>query len=104
MAGKKPLKIKLKFKTLYDAIMSGKVKPFKGKKDSYLDLTVWVNSEKDDYGRFGSVAVDSNYLANEDEKVYVGDVSTNPFADEVIEDTPQTVPATEEEAEDDLPF
>lgn len=99
----KPIKVKLKFRTLYNAITAGDVKPFKGEKDSYLDLLVWVNSEKDEYGRYGSVSVDSAYLGDESKKVYVGDVKSNPNATDLEAPAPkQEAPQTEDT--DDLPF
>ena len=75
--------------------IEGGVKPFEGKKGKYLDVSVWVTEEPDQFGNSCSISV---YNKDTKQATYLGNLKLSEF-------NGATQPATEQKSEaPDLPF
>ena len=83
---------------------------YKGKKGTYADLTVFINSDKDDYGKNGGImeslsqeerdsGAAKNWLG--DAKVFWSDIEDFKPKQESV---PASAPVATNEFEDDIPF
>lgn len=74
-----------------------KAKIFKGEKGSYLDLTIWINDDADNYGNTLHIQQSTK---QDEEKIYLGDGKEYQKA----ESTSSKPSNKAEEDDDDLPF
>ncbi|MCK5612896.1 hypothetical protein KAR91_64075 [Candidatus Pacearchaeota archaeon] len=80
-----------------DVLKIDKDKLYKGKKGTYLDLTVWINDEPDTYGNTMSIQQSTK---QDEEKIYLGEGKEHQRrAPEVNTGLPE-----EDSGDDSLPF
>lgn len=72
-----------------------KSKIFKGKKGKYLDLSIWINDQEDNYGNILSIQQSTK---KEEESIYLGNGK-----EYVKQGTPEPEKKSEQK-DDDLPF
>ena len=75
--------------------IEGGVKPFEGKKGKYLDVSVWVTEEPDQFGNSCSISV---YNKDTKQATYLGNLKLSDFNNEGV------APAKAADNTPDLPF
>ena len=75
-----------------------KSKIFEGKKGKYIDVSIWINEEKDQFGNCASV---QQYMGKDAPKNYIGNLKDFEQNQSVPNSTPVPEGGT---PDDDLPF
>ncbi len=76
--------------------IEGGVKPFEGKKGKYLEVSVFVNEEPDQFGNSLSISV---YNKESKQATYLGNLKKSDF-----NDAPQGATPVKTQEDPDLPF
>lgn len=77
--------------------IAGGVKPYEGKKGKYLEVSVWVNDEPDQFGNSCSIQV---YNKDSKQATYLGNLKKSDFQNNT-NGAPASAPAADTP---DLPF
>lgn len=89
-----------------DVSKISKEKLYQGKKGTYLNLTIWVNDEKDNYGNIASIQEGQTKEEREAKRPvnYLGNLKTNDVPQQSTQQSTANTNSPSNVPTDELPF